>query len=568
MSSHEKVSNVGAVVTRSLLAFFLVIAAAETRAHESTLHRVLAQTNPASVARVAGPVAPLTIELRLSETSEPIAGLVRITSVASGQLVELPAHLRRPMNWHSLPALARIEVPAGELQIEACHGLDTEISTTRIVVEAGNTAARARIILRRFYEPAKRGLVSANTHLHLQLNNPRGMGGAALRTRREAEEYLTGIGKSDALDLVYVSYLVRAGESQNYVSNEFTRDDLQRLSSPEARFINGEEHRHEGGRSTRRGGPGELRYGHVLFLDLPRLVEPVSYGAIFASRETPSDAVPMQRAIRAAREQNATIIWCHGRQGTEDVPNWIAGVLHAQNIFDGGSEGTVDTIFYPYLNAGLRVPFSTGTDWGCYDLSRVYVPIDGEPTSAEFLRNLAAGRSFITNGPLLEFKVEGRAIGDTLELTSAGAVNVLGRSIGRDDFGGIEVVFNGTVIARQPSRQNGGHFTAELEQRIEIKEPGWLALRIPAKLPYNDRTQYTGAGANLFGKALFAHTSAVYLNIGGKSICQPPAVRQLIDEIDTSMRTIEAKGAFASDAEREGLLAIYRQARAALEARQ
>jgi predicted amino acid-binding ACT domain protein len=63
---------------------------------------------------------------------------VRITSVASGQPVELPAHLRRPMNWYSLSALARIEVSLGELQIEACHGLDTEVSTTRIVVEGND----------------------------------------------------------------------------------------------------------------------------------------------------------------------------------------------------------------------------------------------------------------------------------------------------------------------------------------------------------------------------------------------------------------------------------------------
>jgi hypothetical protein len=538
----------------------------ESHAHESTLPVLLAQAPAPATPRPAGPRVPLTLELTDAESGAALAGLVKITVAATGEPLDLPAHLRRPMGWCSLPASARVDVPLGELRIVACHGLATELATATITVKA-DAENRAKLALRRFYDPAKRNLVAANTHLHLQLNAPAALGGALLRTRRDAEDYLVAIGQSDALDLVYVSYLLRTGESPRYVSNEFTRDDLQHLSTTNVRFINGEEHRHEGGRSSRRGGPAELRYGHVMFLDLPRLVEPVSYGGIFTPGSAASDAVPMQRAIRAARDQGATIIWCHGRQGTEDVTNWVAGLLHAQNIFDGGNEGTVDQVFYPYLNAGLRVPFSTGTDWGCYDFSRVYVPIQGGPTSAAFRENLAAGRSFITNGPLLEFEVDGHPIGDTLDLKTTQAVRVRARALGRDDFGAIEIVLNGAVVARQSARHVEGHFAAELDQRIEIKEPGWLALRVPVSMPYNDRTQYTGAGANLFGKALFAHTSPVYVHVAGRNICQLAAVQQLLRELDAAIRTIEAKGAFANDTERESLLSIYRQAHASLTAK-
>lgn len=537
-------------------------------AHESTLpHPLLAQASPAGVLPSAGPRAPLTIVLTLGEAHALVAGLVRITAVSTGRTVDLPAHLRRPMGWYSLPAGATVDVPVGELRLEACHGLETEIATTTVTIAAGRPQ-RVGLALRRFYDPAAHRLIAANTHLHLRLNSAAGMGGAALRTRREAEDYLVAVGQSDALDLVYVSHLARASEDQSYISNAFTRDDFTRLSGARLRFVNGEEHRHEGGRATRRGGPDELRYGHVLFLDLPRLVAPASYGAIFTGPTVAaSDAVPMRRAIAEARAQHASIIWCHGRQGTEDVPNWIDGLLHAQNIFDGGNEGTFETVFYPYLNAGFRVPFSTGTDWGCYDFSRVYVPLPEAPTSRAFLEQLAAGRSFITNGPLLEFAVDGQTAGATLDLATPRVVTLRARGIGRDDFGSLEVIFNGEVVAQAAARAVDGHFLAALDAPFTVREPGWLALRISAGRPYSDRAQFTGSGANLLGKPLFAHTSAVYVPIAGREVRQPAAIRALLADIDAAIRTIETKGAFASDADRTELLAIYRNAITTLETR-
>jgi hypothetical protein len=98
------------------------------------------------------------------------------------------------------------------------------------------------------------------------------------------------------------------------------------------------------------------------------------------------------------------------------VPNWLAGRLDAQNIFDGGSHGGYEDSFYRYLNAGLRVPFSTGTDWFMYDFSRCYARVEGELTPETWLAALRAGRTFITNGPLLEFRVNDSGLGDTIAL--------------------------------------------------------------------------------------------------------------------------------------------------------
>lgn len=132
---------------------------------------------------------------------------------------------------------------------------------------------------------------------------------------------------------------------------------------------NGEEHRHNFGA----GGEG---YGHVMLLGLKELVQPVSIGEGIA--KTPPDFPPLAMGLENAHQQDGTAIWCHNNWWFEDIPNWLAGRLDAQNIFDGGSHGSFADSFYHYLNAGLKVPFSTGTDWFMDDFARVYAELEGE----------------------------------------------------------------------------------------------------------------------------------------------------------------------------------------------
>ena len=118
-----------------------------------------------------------------------------------------------------------------------------------------------------------------------------------------------------------------------------------------------------------------------------------------------TDGIPLQHGIKEAHRDGASVLWCHNAFGLEDLPNWMAGLLDAQNIFDGGNHGSYRDTFYRYLNLGMKVPFSTGTDWFIFDFSRVYVAVEGELTSKKWLDQLAAGKTMITNGPFLELEV-------------------------------------------------------------------------------------------------------------------------------------------------------------------
>ena len=77
---------------------------------------------------------------------------------------------------------------------------------------------------------------------------------------------------------------------------------------------------------------------------------------------------------------------------------------------------------------------------------------------------------------------------------------------GRVDFGHLELIHNGRVVDRIQSQATGEHFSAELKTMFPVEEPGWLALRV------------TGQANSEYGLPIFGHTSAIYLEVNGKSI--------------------------------------------------
>ncbi len=527
--------------------------------HEQTLEAFLlaSQASSEKVASEQGetprPFGLLEVEIFDEKTKHPLHGLLRVTDLASGEHLRLERVLERPMGWYASLPHASYKVPRGRIRIEACHGIETEMFQTELDFSNGQPQS-IKLPLRRFYDPSTHHLRAGNTHLHL-IRDAHNKMGVQLESLSEADRYLQVVSKSDGLDIVYVSYLTRP--DSEYISNEYTREDFKRLSDSEVLFVNGEEYRHQGGIETEKG---KVTYGHVMFLEIPRLIQPASLGPALTVANDATDGIPLRTGIRQVRAAGGTVVWCHGLMGCEAVPNWIDGLLHAQNIYDGGNEGTIDEVYYPYLNTGLKIPFSTGTDWGIWDFSRVYTPVNGDIASQPFLASLAQGQSFITNGTFLELDVEGRKPGGEIPLDRPGKVRVRARAIGRADFQSLQLVFNGKVIRTVNRQARGGHFVATLEEIIDISEPGWLTVRIPTVREYDIRSRFTGTSTNLLGKTLFAHTSPIYVSVAGRQVFQPEAAGELLARLQKSAEQIRTKGAFRSADEKRSILTIYEQA--------
>ncbi|MCP5530413.1 MAG: CehA/McbA family metallohydrolase [Opitutaceae bacterium] len=474
----------------------------------------------------------------------------------------------RAAGWYSLQNGAVLRLPREKLTIEAVHGLATSVTRQSVDLTA-MSGATVNLPLHFFYDPKARHIIGGNTHLHLIANAKRQIG-FLIKDLDDADRYLQCVGGSDDLDLLYVSHLTRP--ERTYISNDYSISALKDLSNGRRIFGNGIEHRHGKSLSPSLNGTtidGQtvvMAYGHVLLLNLLEFNIPESIGPGLTAGVDATDVTPLRTGIQEAHRQGGAAVWCHGTQGIEGIPDWVSGVLDAQNIYDGGSSGTFETVFYRYLNAGIKVPFSTGTDWGVWDFSRVYVPVEGEVTSRAFLQALREGRSYITNGPFVEFTVDEAGIGDTVALPEGGMVHLKGRALGRTDFLHMQVVQNGTVIHEVATTRVGDHFEASVDLRVKVEHSGWLALRILPAQPYSlyDPVE-PGPGINIFHRALFAHTSPIYQSVAGQPIFDRDAVESLLRETRLARKTVDQLGVFANDRERERAVRLYREAETALE---
>lgn len=447
----------------------------------------------------------LTLELVDSKTGESLPGVVQLLT-SEGQAVPLKELINRgqglsekaPISrWWVLPERTTLDVPSDRIKLKALSGLETELAEMEVDL-TGKREHALKVPLVRFYQAQPKGYVAGNTHVHLRkLSKP------------QADRYLQEASLVDGLDIVYVSYLERAKDDLEYTSNNYTPKDLEHLSTDHVHFGHGQEHRHN-------FGPYGEGYGHILFLDIPVIIRPVSIGPGITAAGP--DAPPLRQGIDEARRQGGKVIWAHNMYGFEDIPNWLTGRVHANNIFDGGTHGSYKESFYRYLNIGLKVPFSTGTDWFIYDFSRVYAMTDKPVTPRGWLDLLAEGKTYITNGPLLEFTVDGRPLGSTLELNEPAEVAIRAQALGRIDFQRIELVKNGDVVAHAKSRPDGKHFAAELNERLRIDGPCWLTLRTPPPPVASDPTLQAPVPENEYGGALFAHTSPIYVRFGGRGV--------------------------------------------------
>jgi hypothetical protein len=283
-----------------------------------------------------------------------------------------------------------------------------------------------------------------------------------------------------------------------------------------------------------------------MFLDINQLVKPVSLGPGITGGG--NDDRPLRGGIDEARKQGGTVIWCHNTFGHEATPAALAGRLHALNVFDGARTGNYEERYYHFLNLGLRLPLSTGTDWFLYDFARVYAAVPGKLTTASWLDALKAGRCVATNGPLLTLTVDGAAPGDVLRLDRPRTVRVEAAAVGRHDFERLQLVQNGKVVQTQPAAKKDSGYAARLVRQVRIDEPAWFAVRIDAQTK------------NELNRLLYAHSSPVYVELSGKGVFDVEAARSLQRELEEARDAIRQRGRFSTPAARDQVLALYERA--------
>jgi TolB protein len=200
---------------------------------------------------------------------------------------------------------------------------------------------------------------------------------------------------------------------------------------------------------------------------------------------------------------------------TDELPVDVAlGKLDYMEIVGFSDHKSTAEVWYRLLNLGFKVPAGGGTDAttnyaapirGQIGFDRVYVWTPEWPANVgTWLDGLRQGRTFATNGPLVEFRLGGEMVGSELKFDAAqGVVPFTAKLRSVVPVEHLEVVCNGKVVkSLLTGAKEAGDFTGE----IPLTESGWCGLRA-----WSEKAEYP-----VMDSYAYATTSPVYVTIGGK----------------------------------------------------
>lgn len=357
---------------------------------------------------------------------------------------------------------ASVDVEPGRYRYEIERGPEFTRATGEIDVDRGRVNSLS-VELRRIANLRQQGWYSADLHIH--------------RSPDEIELLM----KAEDLDFAPV---ITWWNRQNR-----WRD--RPLPTPVLRqFDNGRLYHLMAGEDER-GGGALLYFG---------LTKPLKIDD--AQRESPS-ALDF---VQAARAQQRNVWIDIEKPFWWDVPIWIAsGQMNSIGIANNhmyrsgmlpneawgrprdtqrlpaprGNGFWTQEIYYHLLSAGLRIPPSAGSASGVLPnpvgYNRVYVHLDQPLDHERWWQGLAAGRCFVTNGPLLLCQVNNRLPGTTFH--SAGKpidLKVELHVTSLDTIPAVEIIQNGRVSQRIPCRETTSQ---SLTFNFTVSESGWFLVR-------------------------------------------------------------------------------------------
>jgi hypothetical protein len=421
-----------------------------------------------------------------------------------------------------------VELPSGPTDVVVERG--TEYRPTRLSVDVPrHGVAEIEVTLERWIRLGEQGWYAGNTHVHYDEKETRPLDRLRLDPRVED------------LPVLVVSVLQRWELA--YASNVFPIGRHE-VSTPEHIIEIGEESRHNQGARA-------IGYGHIMLLNIERLVEPMSRGVLVD--DASPDYPPLIDACDAAHNQGGVVLWCHNAEGMEAPVGAALGRLDGINLFDPYWRDPDYDVWYRLLNCGLRLPCSTGSDWFVCSSNRVYSDVGSTFSYEGWLEALRAGRTFITDGPVLRLRVAGLGpSNDSVDLaTTTGAVEVVVEWEAAQPIDRVEIVRDGSVVATYENADilTNGCFTTT----VDAADAGWIAARCWGRR----RTSY--------GHPLWAHTSPVYLRSRPGTAIVRAAAADFEADIDRARDWISTRGRFDNTGQHDRLLQLYAEGRAVFE---
>lgn len=290
--------------------------------------------------------------------------------------------------------------------------------------------------------------------------------------------------------------------------------------------------------------------GRLGLLNSHRPVFPLSFGAM-----DETDDWSLADWCNQCHRKGGLTVWCDafrteaGLLGGEALMNLLLGKIDVVELDALERSQPFLPFWYRLLNAGCRASLvgSSGKDSNRTAIGsmRTYTLMPaGDVSLAAWVEQTRQGRTYVTNGPLLDFRVNGQPPGSRIALDGANlSIRAVAKSI--VPFEKLEIVANGEVIAE--ASPTGYPLLVEIEREISLPEGGWIAARCRgSKQP------------NVYPlQSVFAHSSPIHVAIEGRPFpANPNAVQLLRESVDRTREWIETLGRFEQEKRKARLLEL------------
>jgi hypothetical protein len=482
--------------------------------------------------KVTGETVPARVEIQASDgvyyvaedallvggdcdTSDEGADLVDLESTLAAFSREIENPYTNSTQFYS-NGKSRVRLPAGKATIRVFRGPEYFLHTSQVGIQADQTVQHESVLHRWINMPQK-GWYGSDDHLHIA------------RPVKELNPYISKLMQAED---IHVANLLQMGKVRNdHIAPQYSQ-------GPEGHYVEN---------------------GYILAAGLENLRSHFLGHTITLGAET-APSFPGQYLIyrlfwEEAARQGGINGYAHlwAREGCAIAPDNGLAVMLPHNLMHFTEVLQFNRcnyeLFYDILNLGFRVAPTAGSDYPCAGQTipgheRFYTRVDGRLTYDNWLEGVRKGRTFVTTGPMLEFRINGRDIGDEILLKKASPVRIEGRVLfdpERDNVDLIELVQNGRVI-RHVSR-NSDRGRIDLSLSLPVKESSWFTLRGYGRTIVESLTSQPGH-FNLGGATSNFHSAPIYVSVAGSRI------------ISKSPRSKEVAAAWLSRLEdMEGLLA-------------
>ncbi len=434
-----------------------------------------------------------------------------------------------------VPGRFQIELPVGEAYCEITKGFEYAPLRRRLEIRPGQRELEIRV--QRGADWRRQGWVTADTHVHFISPQTAWLEGQA-----------EGLNLINLLASQWGRLFTNAADITGEASG-CSRDDT-------IVWVGTENRHHLLGHISMLGTHGDP-------------VFPMCAGGPFEAYIGDPDVTTLTEWAETCRKREGVVVRPHFPHPICEEPVYfVLGQLDGTELRNYGDpdSGSLDEFcyreWYRYLNCGYRVAAVGGTDKMSAGMpvggARTYALLDpnDEFTFENWGKAVRAGRTFTTSGPLITLKAEGHDIGDEISLPSTGGtLEVVSEAACQWPIHLLELVVNGQVVAKAADERGANRLT--LKAKVPVKKSSWITARCGSRLRVN----------HCWPIRLGAHTSPVYVVVGGEEMFSPGDATYMLTLIDGGLTYLDTLSVRYQEDRHRQMKAIFDKARRELQGR-